>query len=323
MNKRISKINKPEINIIVPLYNEEKVFDQLISRLQALIDCSELCIEVILVDDGSTDGTTRLLEEICIGNPKFQAVFLSRNFGQQIATTAGLKYVNASKAVLIIDGDLQDPPEVLESFYKYLEKGYDIVYAIRKQRKESLIKRALYRLFYRLLKFTSKIDIPVDSGDFSLISRRTVDILNAMPEESRFLRGMRSWVGFKQIGVFVERDTRHSGKPKFTFSKLVSLAFSGLFNFSELPLRFVFTIGIITIMASMVYFAYTLIQKLFFDATPQGFTALLFTIILFGGIQLISIGLIGSYVVRIFFQVKNRPLFIVKKRIVHGEIQSE
>ena len=311
-------MKKPEINIILPLYNEKKVYDQLISRLQALIDSSELRIEVILVDDGSKYGTTRLLEEVCIDKPKFQVVFLSRNFGEQIAITAGLKYVNASKAVLIIDGDLQDPLEVLNTFYKHQEKGYDIVYALRRKRKESLIKRALYKQFYRLLKITSKIDILVDSGNFSMISRRTVDILNAMSEESRFLRGMGSRVGFKQIDVPLKRGTRHSGKPKFAFSKLLSLAFSDLFNFSELPLRFVFTMGVITIMASMVYCVYTLIQNLFFDATPQGFTALLFTIILYGGIQLISIGLIGSYIVRIFFQVKNRPLFIVKKRIVTG-----
>ena len=254
-----------------------------------------------------------------MNNTNYHAIFLSRNFGQQLAISAGLKYVNASEAVLIIDGDLQDPPEVLDEFYSQIKRGYDVVYAIRTHRKESFLKRLGFKLFYRILRNTSKIDIPVDAGDFSLISRRVADLLNTMPEESRFLRGMRSWVGFKQIGINVERDKRYRGKPRITIRKLFALAFNGLFNFSEFPLRFVFSLGIITILVSLVYFIYTLVQKFVYDAAPQGFTALLFTIILFGGIQLVSLGLIGSYVVKIFFQVKNRPLFIVNKRIVDGK----
>ncbi len=263
------------------------------------------------------------METLSLKDKHYQAVFLSRNFGQQLAITAGMKYVNATEAALIIDGDLQDPPEVLEDFYTYLKKGYDVVYAIRKGRKEYWLKRTCYKLFYRFLKNTSNISIPVDTGDFSLISRRAIDQLNSMPEESRFLRGMRSWIGFNQIGIGVERDKRYSGKPRVTLRKLFSLAFTGLFNFSEFPLKFVFTIGIITILASLGYFIYTLIQKFAFGTTPQGFTALLFTIILFGGLQLLSIGLIGSYIIRIFFQVKNRPLFIVQKRIKDCKVYSK
>lgn len=314
-------MSKPEINIIVPLYNEEKNLSHLITRLNILIKNSDRKIEVILIDDGSNDDTSAKIENLSLSNKNYQSVFLSRNFGQQIAITAGLKYVTATEAIMIIDGDLQDPPEVLDKFYTYLNKGYDVVYAIRTHRKESVSKRIAYKLFYRFLRNTSKIEIPVDSGDFSLISRRVVDIMNSMPEESRFLRGMRSWIGFEQIGIEVERDKRYSGKPKVTVGKLFALAFNGVFNFSEFPLRFVFGIGIVTILVSLSYFIYTIIQKFVYDATPQGFTALLFTIILFGGIQLVSIGLIGSYVIRIFFQVKNRPLYIVKKRISGGEIQ--
>lgn len=312
-------MNKPQINIVVPLYNEKTNFEQLILRLNKLIEKSELSIQVILVDDGSIDNTPRLIENLSLNNTNYHAIFLSRNFGQQLAISAGLKYVNATEAVLIIDGDLQDPPEILNDFYAHIKNGYDVVYAIRTHRKESFLKKIGYKVFYRILRNTSKIDIPVDSGDFSLISRRVADILNTMPEESRFLRGMRSWVGFKQIGVKVERDKRYRGKPRLTVRKLFALAFNGLFNFSEFPLRFVFSLGIITILVSLAYFIYTLIQKFVYNAAPQGFTALLFTIILFGGIQLVSLGLIGSYVVRIFFQVKKRPLFVVKKRIVNGE----
>jgi len=310
---------KPQVNIIVPLYNEVLNFDRLVSRLDQLIVVSPLKIEVILVDDGSSDDTPVLMESLSMKNPHYQSVILSRNFGQQTAITAGMSFVNATEAVLIIDGDLQDPPEVLDEFYGYLKQGYDVVYAIRTQRKESIFKRVSYKFFYRFLQKTSKIKIPVDSGDFSLLSRKVVDIINAMPEESRFLRGMRSWIGFKQIGIRVERDKRYDGKPGLTIGKLISLAFNGMFNFSEFPLRFVFGLGIITILVSLAYFIYTLVQKFVYDAAPQGFTALLFTIILFGGIQLVALGLIGSYVVRIFFQVKNRPLFLVKKRIVDGK----
>jgi len=305
----------PQINIIVPLYNEEAVFDSLVNRLNKLIRKNELTIEVILVDDGSTDTTPALMEQLSMNNEHYQSIFLSRNFGQQFAVTAGLKYINAKEAVLLLDGDLQDPPEALESFYEYYKKGYDVVYAIRTNRKESWLKKAGYSMFYYLLKRTANISIPINSGDFSLISRRVVDHMNTMNEESRFVRGLRSWVGFRQIGIEIERDHRYSGRSKYSLKKLFILGLNGLFNFSEFPLRFVFALGFLTLLVSLAYFAYTLFLKLVYDATPQGFTALLFTIILFGGLQLISLGLIGSYVLRIFFQVKNRPLFIVKNRI--------
>ncbi len=312
----------PRINIVVPLYNEEAVFDTLIERLDKLIEDAGLSIEVILVDDGSTDQTPWKMEKLSLNNEAYHSVFLSRNFGHQLAITAGLSFVNATEAVLIIDADLQDPPEILIEFYKYFKQGFDIVYAIRIDRKEKWYKKISYRFFYYLLRKILNIEIPVNSGDFSLISRRAVDYLNSMPEESRFLRGMRSWIGFNQIGIEIERDKRQNGKPKYSFSKLIGLALNGIFNFSEFPVKFVFTIGLMALLISLVYFGYTLIQKIVFDATPEGFTALLFVIILFGGIQLISLGLIGGYVIRIFFQVKNRPLFIVKSRIFRKKSNS-
>ena len=311
-------MNQPQINIVAPLHNEEQVFDKLISRLQQLIDSSPLSIEVILVDDGSSDNTSSKMRELSFNNKKFHSIFLSRNFGHQVAISAGLKYANCSEGVMIIDGDLQDPPELLDEFYTYLKKGYDVIYAVRKQRKETYLRKLSYKLFYSLLKKISYIEIPLDSGDFSLVSTRVVKHLNAMPEESRYLRGMRSWVGFSQVGVDYERDRRELGESKYTFFKLVKLAYNGIFNFSEFPIKFITNLGLLTIITSVIYFIYVLINKIFYGGVPQGFTALLFIIILFGGIQLMAIGLIGEYVLRIFFQVKQRPLFVIKERIING-----
>ncbi len=313
-------MNQPQINIVAPLYNEEQVFDELVNRLQKLIDNSPLSIEVIFVDDGSEDNTPVKMRKLSLKNEKFQSIILSRNFGHQLALSAGLKYVNSSEAVLIIDGDLQDPPELLEELYAYYKKGYDVVYAVRKKRKESFFKRLAYKWFYKFLKKISYIEIPLDSGDFSLISLKIVKQLNQMPEESRFLRGMRSWIGYTQIGVEYEREKRRVGESKYTLKKLIKLAFNGIFNFSEYPIKVITNLGLFIVIASFVYFVYVVFKKIFYGDVPQGFTALLFMIILFGGIQLLAIGLIGEYVLRIFFQVKNRPLYILKERIVNKKV---
>jgi dolichol-phosphate mannosyltransferase len=317
-------MNKPEINILVPLYNEAQVFDELVNRLEKLIDNSSIHIEVIFVDDGSTDGTAFKIRELSLRNEKFQSILLSRNFGHQLALTAGLKYINASEAVLIIDADLQDPPELLEELYSYYKKGYDVVYAVRKKRKETFLKKVAYKWYYKLLKKISFIDIPLDSGDFALIGLRIVKQLNQMPEESRFLRGMRSWIGYNQIGVEYERDKRHNGQSKYSIKKLIKLAFNGIFNFSEYPIKFITHLGLFIVGISVIYFVYVVMKRILHHGhVPQGFTALLLMIILFGGLQLLAIGLIGEYVIRIFFQVKNRPLYILKERIVNKEVCEE
>jgi glycosyltransferase involved in cell wall biosynthesis len=308
-----------QLNIIVPLYNEEKVFGDLIHRLKHLLDTSDKHISVIMVDDGSRDNTPKLMEELSKIDPRFNSIFLSRNFGHQLALSAGLSFVNATEAVFIIDGDLQDPPELLDTFYTYITQGYDVVYAIRKKRKESFIKKISYRLFYRILKRISYIEIPLDSGDFSMISRRVADALVEMKEESRFIRGMRTWVGFKQIGVEYERQERKAGDSKYPFHKLVKLAFNGIFNFSEFPIKFITNLGIASISISILYLIYALAKLVFTNNVPEGFIGIIFTVTLLGGIQLLSLGILGEYILRIFFQVKNRPLFIVKKRIENGQ----
>lgn len=307
--------NRPQINLIIPLFNEDVVYKELIKRLLRLIDSAMQSVTVILVDDGSTDKTADLMKKTSEIDDRFTSVFLSRNFGHQLALTAGLSYVDATEAVLILDGDLQDPPELLDKLYSHYQNGYDVVYAIREKRKEGFLKKLAYKGFYIILNKISYINIPLDSGDFSLISRRVVDQMNLMKEESRFLRGMRSWVGFKQIGVIYERSERERGNSKYTIKKLLQLALNGIFNFSEFPIKFITHIGIFTIVISLVYLISTIVRRFVYDLVPEGFTALLFAIILFGGVQLVSIGILGEYILRIFFQVKNRPLFIIKSVI--------
>lgn len=311
--------NQVQVNIVVPVYNEEKVFEHLQKRLTDLMDKSKLNISVIIVDDGSSDNTAQLMEELSLKDKRFTSVFLSRNFGHQLALSAGFSVVSANEAVFVIDGDLQDPPELLEELYPYLKQGYDVVYAIRQKRKESFVKKIAYKTFYKILKKISYINIPLDSGDFSLISRRAVDKIVEMKEESRFIRGMRTWVGYKQIGVPYERQERLAGDSKYPFSKLLKLAFNGIFNFSEFPIKFISRLGLLTISISLLYLFYAIIKLFFTDAIPEGFVGVIFTITLFGGIQLLSIGILGEYILRIFFQVKNRPLFIIKKQIHNGQ----
>jgi len=284
------------------------------------METATLGIEVVMVDDGSRDGTSALMKQLALTDPRYHCVFLARNYGHQLALTAGFASARGSEAVMVIDGDLQDPPELFFDFYNYFQKGYDVVYAVRKKRKEPFYKRCAYYLFYRILKAVSYIDIPLDTGDFSLISRRVVNILNQMPEESRYIRGMRAWIGFRQIGIPYEREERAAGLPKYSFRMLYRLAYNGVFNFSEFPVKFISRMGLITLFISLIYFGITLVKKCFYHDVPEGFTALLFTIILFSGVQLLSLGIIGEYVLRIFFQVKNRPLFIIQKRIVNQGI---
>lgn len=314
----------PAISFVAPLYNEQESFPLLVSRLSKLMNESTIPMEVVLVDDGSTDNTAVLMQMQALTDARYHCVFLSRNHGHQLAFTAGISFARGTEAIMCIDGDLQDPPELFGEFYNKLKEGYDVVYAIRKNRKESFFKRLAYHFYYRMVKRISNIDMNLDSGDFALISRKVVNIMNQMPEESRYLRGMRSWIGFKQIGIAYDRPERVAGETKYTLKMLFRLAYNGIFNFSDFPIKFITNLGIATILLALSYFIYTLIKK-FILGIPvvEGFTGLLFTIILFSGVQLVSLGIIGEYVLRIFFQVKGRPLFIVKNRIVDKQITSE
>lgn len=307
-------MNKPDFSIVIPLYNEAENIPELIKRLNNVITSFNYKTEVVFVNDGSTDNTSHLINEIADNDNKYQIIELSRNFGHQIAITVGLEYSRAKEAVFILDGDLQDPPELLLEFWEMMQHGYDVVYGIRQFRKEGYFKRFLYKLFYRFLSRITNIDLPIDSGDFSLISRRVIDILNKMPEENRYIRGMRAWVGFKQTGIKYERKERSAGKSKYTFSKLAKLAYNGIFNFSEYPIKFITLCGFFAFIISLVYSLHVLYMRFYYGDVPEGFTALLFTVIMFGGIQLMSIGILGEYLTRIYFQTRNRPLYIIKKK---------
>lgn len=309
----------PQISIVAPLYNESESFPHLVKRLNALMDKLPMTIEVVLIDDGSKDDTPALMRQVALTDERYHCVFLSRNHGHQLALSAGIASARASEALFIIDGDLQDPPELLPDFYKAYQEGNDVVYAVRRKRKENMAKKTAYYLFYRLLKSISYVEIPLDSGDFALISRRVADVLIKMPEESRYLRGMRSWIGFKQIGLEYERDERVAGESKYSLKLLFNLAYNGIFNFSEFPVKFMTRIGTVAILTSLLYFITVVIKKLFFTEVIEGFTSLLFVVILFSGVQLFALGIIGEYVLRIFFQSKSRPLFIIKEEIINRE----
>jgi glycosyltransferase involved in cell wall biosynthesis len=314
-------LNQIDISIIVPLYNEEAVFHILLQRLNDVIDKTPFSCEVILINDGSSDNTDQLIEEACKKDKRFTGVLLSRNHGHQLAVSAGLTYVRGIRGAMVIDGDLQDPPELVNQFYDLLNEGFDVIYAIRKNRKESFFKKMAYSSYYRLQKKISNFNIPIDSGDFSMLSRRVVDNMNSMPEQSRYLRGMRAWVGFKQIGYQYDRDERQAGETKYSWGKLFELAFNGVFNFSDFPVRVITKLGFFTIFFSLIYFIYNIYRKIYYDDVPQGFTAMILAIILFSGVQLISLGLIGEYVLRIYNQVRKRPLFVLDKIIRDGKEQ--
>jgi glycosyltransferase involved in cell wall biosynthesis len=305
----------PDISIVVPLYNEHEVFDKLVHRLQSTMDSCSHSVEVIMVDDGSKDQTALLIQGIASKDKRFKGVLLSRNFGHQIALSAGMAHAQCTKALMVIDGDLQDPPELMVPFFEKMLQGADVVYAVRKNRKEGAIMNSMYWLFYRMLSRLSEHPIPHDSGDFCMISKRVLDHMNDMPERSRFLRGIRSWVGFKQVPYEYDRDGRADGKTKYSMKGLFKLAYDGIFNFSNKPLKLITHIGLYTILVSVIYLTGVLIKKLLGYEVPSGFISLVAVITLFSGVQLISLGIIGEYLARIYLQVKNRPLYVVDKTV--------
>jgi dolichol-phosphate mannosyltransferase len=305
----------PDISIVVPLYNEHEVFDKLVQRLQSTMDSSSHSVEVIMVDDGSKDQTALLIQGMASKDRRFKGVLLSRNFGHQIALSAGMAHAQCTKALMVIDGDLQDPPELMVPFFEKMLQGADVVYAVRKNRKEGAIMNSMYWLFYRMLSRLSEHPIPHDSGDFCMISKRVLDHMNDMPERSRFLRGIRSWVGFKQVPYEYDRDGRADGKTKYSMKGLFKLAYDGIFNFSNKPLKLITHIGLYTILVSVIYLTGVLIKKLLGYEVPSGFISLVAVITLFSGVQLISLGIIGEYLARIYLQVKNRPLYVVDKTV--------
>jgi dolichol-phosphate mannosyltransferase len=310
-NESESKIENVELSIVLPIYNEEENIPELFTRLVQVIK-SVRSAEIIFVNDGSRDSSVELITQLHNQDSRVKLINLSRNFGHQAAITAGIDY-SSGNAVVLMDADLQDPPEVLNRMIEIWREGAEVVYAVRQKRKEPVWKKTAYFAFYRLLKLIANIEIPLDSGDFCLMDRKVIQQLKAMPERNRFLRGLRSWVGFKQVALPYERQARFAGKAKYTVRKLMSLALNGILSFSSFPLRMAVYTGLVTCSLAMIFLLYAIGGYLFINQTPQGWTSLIVVVLLVGGVQLILLGAIGEYIARIYDEVKQRPSYIVRE----------
>ena len=310
----------PLLSVVVPCFNEEEVLPITHARLiEVLGGDPRIELELLYVDDGSSDGTAGILQRLARQDPRVRPVSLTRNFGHQPAVSAGMARASGD-VVAVIDADLQDPPEVVLEMLERWREGYEVVYGVRTKRKEGLLKRAFYAIFYRLYRRLASIDVPLDSGDFALMDRRVVEVINRLPEKNRFVRGLRSWAGFRQTGLVYERAARAAGTAKYPFLRLLRLALDGIFNFSTVPLTAIFLLGLITAFASavaaVVYFVARLRGVALFTSGPaeaQGFTTLILAILFFSGVQLISIGILGEYLGRIYEEAKRRPAFVVRE----------
>ncbi len=300
------------ISLIFPVYNEEQALPILYERVRQLIDHLEYDVEVILINDGSQDKSLDLMKQFHKEDPRFKIIDFSRNFGHQVAITAGIDFATGD-AVILMDADLQDPPELIPQFLSKWNEGYQVVYGVRKTRKEHILKRLSYSMFYRILQYISDIPIPLDAGDFCLMDRVVIDTLKSMQERNRFVRGLRSWTGFHQVGFEYDREKRHSGEIKYTLPKLMKLALDGIFSFSYFPLQLAsyagFMISVVSFLGILIY----LYKKLFVGGEPQGFPTLVILILFMGGIQLIFLGVIGEYIGRIYDEVKKRPSYVIRK----------
>lgn len=305
---------RPKYSLIIPVYNEEETLPEMYHRVGAVMDQMDGEVELILVNDGSRDRTLTLLRDIHEKDPRVCYLSLARNFGHQIAVTAGLNYVRGD-AVIVLDADLQDPPELIPELVAKWKQGYQVVYAQRTQRhKEGWFKRLPAYLFYRLMQRLADVEIPIDTGDFCLMDRRVVDVLNSMPERNRYIRGLRSWVGLPQTFIHFERDPRFAGEVKYTFRKSLSLAANGLVTFSRVPLRLSTYVGLLAAAIAVLMAILVLYWRLFVPHSPlTGFATIMIAVFFLGAVQLVSIGILGEYVGRIYEEVKGRPLYVLSE----------
>jgi glycosyltransferase involved in cell wall biosynthesis len=303
------------LSIAVPIYNEESTIPELLQRMRAVLDqIPGGPHELLFVDDGSSDRTLQLLEQAAYADPRISVIALSRNFGHQAALSAALDHA-VGDAVVLMDGDLQDAPEDIPLLVEHYREGYDVVYATRATRQEGWLIQLNYFLFYRLQAMLSDTPLPLDAGDFGLMSRRVVDEIRRMPEHHRYLRGLRSWVGFRQVGVPLNRAERHSGQSKYGFLKLLKLASDGIFAFSVVPLRAATLIGGLAVAVSVLFALYSVYAKFAMNRVPQGFTALVFMLTFLSGVLLFFLGIIGEYVGRVYEEIKARPLYIIERTL--------
>jgi polyisoprenyl-phosphate glycosyltransferase len=301
---------EPQYSLVIPIYNEESTIPELYRRLTAVIFALDGLAEVIFVDDGSRDRSIDLLRELCRQDASICYLSLARNFGHQIAVTAGLNFTQG-QAVIVMDGDLQDPPELIPEMIRYWQQGIQVVYAQRTQRhQENWFKRFMAYSFYRVLRHFADVEIPSDTGDFCLMDRRVVDLLNAMPERNRYIRGLRAWVGFRQKAIHFERDPRFAGQVKYTFKKSLALAVNGLVSFSRMPLKISTYVGLFAAAIALLMAILVLYWRFHVGHSPlTGFAAIAVVIFFLGAVQLVSIGILGEYIGRIYEEIKGRPLY--------------
>jgi dolichol-phosphate mannosyltransferase len=310
----VAESSTPLLSIVIPCYNEEEVIVETVKRLRAF--CSALInlnVELIFVDDGSRDRTRELVRYFAADDSRIKLIGFARNFGHQIAVTAGIDAANGD-AVVLIDADLQDPPEIIHQMIAKWHEGYDVIYGTRSERHgESIFKLVAARWFYRFLNRMSDVPIPLDTGDFRLMSRNVVEALRAMPERDRFVRGMVSWVGFKQTALPYKRVERFAGESKYPLKKMLRFAVDGILSFSTTPLQVSGIAGLVCASFALLGIIYAVLLRLFTNAWVEGWTALMVAVLLIGGVQLIAIGVVGAYVGRIYNEIKNRPLYVVQE----------
>jgi glycosyltransferase involved in cell wall biosynthesis len=306
-----TQANVIQFSIVVPVYNEAEVLQALYNRLTPVMAGLGESYEIIFVNDGSTDESPLLLQDLQGTDKHLKVLSLSRNFGHQIAITAGLDH-SSGQAVVVMDADLQDPPEVIPRLVDQWRKGYDLVSAVREKRRgEGLFKRATAALFYRLLQHLTATEIALDAGDFRLMSRKAVETLKGIRERSRFLRGLSGWIGFRQTSVSFVRDVRQAGETKYPLKKMVRFALNGIMSFSSVPLQLASYLGFLVSAVSFFYMVYAIGLKLFTDRVVLGWASVMVAVLFLGGVQLVSLGIIGEYIGRIYDEVKQRPLYIV------------
>ena len=306
-----------KISVVIPMYYEEEVANECYNRTKKVLNGLEnYDYEIIFVNDGSKDKTLPILKEIATKDEKAKVISFSRNFGHQAAVTAGLKFVTGD-CILIIDSDMQDPPELLVDMLKLWEDGNEVIYAKRKTRKgESKFKLMTAKMFYKVLNNLSDVEIPKDTGDFRLVDRKVVDVINSMPEHNKFLRGLFSWVGFKQKPIEYERQERFAGKTKYPLKKMLKLASDGIISFSTKPLKVIGGIGIASIFISFILLIYAILSYIFkWNNLASGWTSLMVAITFFAGVQLVSIWMISEYIARIYDDTKQRPEYIIDEKI--------
>ena len=306
-----------KISVIIPMYQEELVIKECYKRIiNVLTNIKDYDYEIICIDDGSKDNTFEILREIALNDDKVKVISFTRNFGQQAAVIAGLQTVDGDCAI-IIDADLQDPPELIPDMLNLWEKGNKIIYGKRKKRKgESIFKIVSAKVFYKILNKLADVDIPNDTGDFRLVDKEAINMINSMPEHNKFLRGLWSWTGYKQIPFEYEREKRFAGKTKYPFRKMIKLAQDGIIGFSTKPLKVIGTLGIISILSSFVILIYALLSYIFkLNSLEPGWTSIMVTVTLFSGVQMLSLWIISEYIGRIYGESKSRPQYLIKKTI--------